>query len=238
MDVHKEKMMQKGTKNFIALCAIGLMETQLDAKDGWEVALNFGSSFSKNETLTIKQSGYPDIILPHADIKTKAFTVPFYYGLRISRWDNDRAWEFEHIHQKIYIDDLPSEVEHFDITDGYNLFYLNHAWNLEEYGVITRVGLGFVVAHPDITVRGVQTHETGGGAIPMIWDTDSGYQWAGLTGQIAIEKEFQIVKNWYLSLEGKLTHSSADIDLEEDGSVEVPNSALHLLVGIKYNFNQ
>jgi len=105
-------------------------------------------------SITIKQSGYPDIILPHADIKTKAFTVPFYYGLRISRWDNNRAWEFEHIHQKIYIDNLPSKVEHFDITDGYNLFYLNHAWNLEE-----------------------------------------------------------------------------------DGSVEVPNSALHLIVGIKYNFN-
>jgi hypothetical protein len=218
------------------LYAIALITVSSHAKDGWEITANFGTSFSKDETLTIKGSG-GKIVLNNANFETKPFSSPLYYGVRVSRWENDSAWEVEHIHQKIYINDLPEEVQHFEITDGYNLFYLNHAWNLEKYGIITRIGAGFVVAHPQITVRDVETYTSGGGAIPMIWDTSSGYQWAGFSGQLAVEKEFQVYENWYISLEGKLTHSKSDIDLE-NGSVEVPNTALHLHFGIKYQFNQ
>lgn len=227
--------MKKEIKFLVALCILGAMTMQLNAKEGWEVVLNFGTSFSKDETLIIKDSLGTDIVLNNANLKTKPFTTPFYYGIRVGKWENNAAWEFEHIHQKIYIDDLPADVQHFEITDGYNLFYFNRAWNLEKYGVIARVGAGFVVAHPQITVRDVETYTQGGGAIPMIWDTDSGYQWAGLSAQVAVEKEFQIHENWYVSLEGKLTHSSSDIDLK-NGSVEVPNTALHLNCGIKYHF--
>ena len=231
--------LKNNLKIITILFTMVLIAVDSKAKDGWEIAFNLGTTISKNETLTIKQNGYPDIVLNDADFKTKPFTSPLYYGLRISKWNSNRAWEFEHLHQKIYIDDLPSDVQHFEVTDGYNLFYVNHAWNLAAYGIITRVGAGFVVAHPDLTVRGEDTHITGGGAIPMIWDTDSGYQWAGLSAQVAVEKEFQIHENWYTSIEGKLTHSSANIDLVNDsGSVKVPNTALHLHFGIKYNFNK
>jgi len=94
-----------------------------------------------------------------------------------------------------------------------------------------------VVVHPDITVRGIETHERGGGAFPKIWDTDSGYQWSGLTAQVAIEKEFKIYNHWFFTVEGKATHANANIDLNPTGSVNVPNTALHLTAGIKYNFN-
>jgi hypothetical protein len=209
--------------------------TYAEPKQGWELAFYLGTSFSKNETLTIKQDGYTDITLDDARFATKPFDSPPYYGIRLGRWHNGHGWEVEHIHQKIYIDDLPEEVQHFEITDGYNLFLFNSAWQLTNGGVITRVGIGPVIAHPQITVRGMSNHKSGGGAIPTIWDSDSGYQWAGAGAQLALEKEFSISRHWLLSLEGKITHAQADIDIE-GGNVYVPNTAIHLVGGIKYDF--
>ena len=37
--------------------------THAEPKQGWELAFYLGTSFSKNETLTIKQDGYTDITL-------------------------------------------------------------------------------------------------------------------------------------------------------------------------------
>ncbi|MBD3789090.1 MAG: hypothetical protein IE885_01770 [Campylobacterales bacterium] len=235
-------------KKLLGAGLIGLVASQYAvAKDGWEVSLHTGTSFSKNETLNIHYNGTGgDIYIPDADLETRPFTTPFFYGLRVGKWTDNTAWEFEHIHQKIYLkeatEDLYPTLDNFEITDGYNLFYFNRAWNLEEYGIITRVGLGFVVVHPDITIDGIRYHKEGGGAVPLIWQTDSGYQWAGYSAQVAVEKEFQIYDNWYLSLEGKLTHSSADIDIEDPdtdvkmGSFDLPNTAIHLMVGVTYHF--
>lgn len=210
-------------------------EIQEEAKNGWELAFFLGTSFSKDETLTIKQDGFPDITLDNARLSTKPFEAPPYYSIRLSKWHDGYAWEIEHIHQKIYIDDLPPEVQHFEITDGYNLFFVNGAWQLQQWDVIARLGAGLVIAHPQITVRGRTNHTPGGGAIPMIWDTDSGYQWTGPAVQLALEKEFSISDHWLFSLEGKLTHAYADIDIE-GGSVSVPNTAVHFLFGLKYDF--
>ena len=218
----------------VIVCGFCIAETQATPKTGWELAFYLGTSFSKDETLTIKQDGFPDITFD-AEFETRPFDSPPYYGIRLGRWNNGHAWEVEHIHQKIYVDDLPPDVQHFEITDGYNLFLFNSAWQLNKYDLITRLGVGPVIAHPQITVRGMSNHQSGGGAIPMIWDSDSGYQWAGAAAQLSLEKEFSISQHWLLSLEGKLSHANADIDIE-GGSVTVPNTAIHLVAGIKYDF--
>jgi hypothetical protein len=232
-------------KRFILLGFVAVAMMPLSAKEGWEVSFHTGTSISRDETLNIYHD-LGDITIRDAKLNTKPFTTPYYYGLRVGKWDGDTAWEFEHIHQKVYVDsaDLPPQIENFEITDGYNLFYLNHAWNLEEYGIIARAGLGLVVAHPDITAYGTRYHRVGGGAVPLVWQTDSGYQWAGTSIQAAVEKEFQLYESWYLSLEGKATHSSADIDIKNPsdnqkvGSVYLPNTALHFQIGITYHFGE
>jgi len=230
-------MKKPGKSISVFVCGLFIANTQAEPKEGWELAFFLGTSFSKNETLTIKQDGYPDITLNDAEFATKPFDSPPYYGIRLGRWNDVHGWEIEHIHQKIYVDDLPAEVQHFEITDGYNLFLFNSAWQLGKYGVITRLGIGPVVAHPQITVRGMTNHKSGGGAIPMIWDSESGYQWAGAAAQVSLEKEFSISRHWLLSLEGKLTHAHAHADITiEGGSVAVPNTAIHLVGGIKYDF--
>lgn len=47
-------------------------------KKGWELAFYLGTSFSKSETLTIQQQGYPDITLHDAAFSTKPFNAPPY----------------------------------------------------------------------------------------------------------------------------------------------------------------
>lgn len=221
---------------FIAILLQALASAvQAETKSGWELSFFFGTSFSKDEDLTIRQDGQPDILLEDAQFSTKPFQAPPYYALRLGRWYDDVAWEIEHIHQKIYVETLPSAVQHFEITDGYNLFLLNVAWRMESLGIIARAGVGPVVAHPQITVRSLSNHKSGGGAIPTVWDSDSGYQWTGPALQLAIEKELPLTEHWIFSLEGKLSHAEADITIAR-GSVVVPNTALHLLFGMKYSF--
>lgn len=200
----------------------------------WQVALGLGGSINKNETLTIHQDNGTDIRF-NANFNSKPFTNPLYYGLRVSRHKDGQAWEFEHLHQKLYVDNLPSEVQHFEITDGYNLFYINRSLTLPKHGIQVRAGLGAVIAHPQITINGVETYQKGGGAIPTIWNKSSGYQWAGMSAQVGMEKSFAITDQLSLSTEAKITHSRADIDLM-NGSVKVPNTALHGLVWLGYKF--
>ena len=63
----------------------------------------------------------------------------------------------------------------------------------------------------------------------------SSQDWPRPAIQASLEKEFRLNKNWLLSLEGKVSHANADIEIA-GGSVEVPNTTVHLLGGVKYDF--
>lgn len=220
-------------KYFILL--LSLISLSAIADDShWQIAIGLGGSVNQDKTLTIQQDNQPNLTFD-ATFESKPFTKPFYYGLKVSHLQNNSAWEFEHLHQKLYVDDLPTNIQHFEITDGYNLFYVNRSWLLPDDNLRIRVGAGAVVAHPQITVNGVETYKKGGGAIPTIWNNDSGYQWAGISAQVGLEKSFTINDNLSISAEAKITHSQATIDLE-NGSVKVPNTALHGLVWLNYQF--
>ena len=118
-----------------------------------------------NEDVTYKASDGTNIEFKDVELSTKSFTVPYYYGLRVSIWDEDNsAWEVEHTHQKLYMDDkdMIAPLEHWEMTDGFNFFFVNKAWKMDEYmeGLRVRVGAGLVITHPDITYDGVRYHGT------------------------------------------------------------------------------
>ncbi len=233
----------------IFVCGFFIVNAQASTKDGWDLAFYLGTPFSNNETLTIKQDGYPDITLKNAEFATKPLDSPPYYGIRLGKWNDGHAWQVEHIHQKIYVDDLSAEVQNFEITDGYNLFLFNSAWQHEEYGVTTRLGIGPVVAQPQITVRDMFNHKSGGGAIPTIWDSLSGYQWALTTSQVALGKDFNISRRWLLNIKGKYSYSNANVTVGGDikynirhrrlsikGKLSYLNANMAVGGGIKYDF--
>lgn len=184
-----------------------------------------GYVFNADQTLTVKQNGYPDITFD-AEFDTKPFTDPIYYTLRYGRSTENTAWEIELIHDKLYVDDTPPDIQQFEITDGFNLLTINRAWNIKD--IIYRVGIGTVITHPDITVRGETNFERGGGAIPAFWH--DGYHWDGIALQGAIQKHFFVTKNTFFSLEAKLVYAATNVPIA-NGSVRVKNQSAHFILG-------
>ncbi len=204
---------------FIGLFTL-LIATSVFAKDGWEFSVGTGGAINLQESINIKMDNGEEIESDSVQFETKPFTSPPYYNLRAGLWAQNTAWEIEFIHHKLYAKsaDLDSRVQNFEITDGYNLLYLNYAlvvapaWN-------ARFGIGPVIAHPDVTVDGERSH--------------GGYQLSGITSQLDLEREFELTPSLIMSLEGKMTYSYAQIDLDY-GEVKVPNTALHLIAQLKF----
>ncbi len=186
----------------------------------WTFEVFVGVPFGFPSTLTIRQSGQPDIAA-RAHYESRPFRTPLYYGWRVGRWDGDRAWELELVHDKLYLAGPPPGVEEFAISHGYNLVTVNRAW--EHGGLVRRVGAGVVVAHPENTVRGKRLPENGG---LLGW----GYYLAGPTVQAAVEKRVRLRGDLFLPVEGKATASFARVPVA-DGSADVPHAALHGLAG-------
>jgi hypothetical protein len=193
----------------------------------WSFELGSGVPYNFHTPLKIKQANEPDIDMT-AHYDTFPFDSPYYYDLRIGKWTNDSAWEFEDIHHKVYLSNTNNDVRHFSISHGYNLFYLDHAQKLK-YGFIWRLGAGVVVAHPESDIRG-QEFDEGGGTL-----NNGGYYLAGPSAMTALGHRFFITDSLFVQLEGKLTASYAWVKVS-DGMAQAPNIALHGNFGIGYNF--
>lgn len=212
-------------KKILLIGAITLFSIVAKAEDQYQISLGTGTAYSYGENVEIELDGNQDIDLGVVDFETKPDQMPPYYNIRISRWNSDsdkkRAIEFELIHQKLYADkdDLGQGISDLKITDGYNLLYGNMAVMVKPQ-YIARFGAGLVVSHPSISINQDQYHGS--------------YQISGVTAQLGIEREFPIDKQFIFSLEGKVTYSYADLRFD-GGSVEIPNTAFHLIAQLKYS---
>lgn len=190
-----------------------------------------GEQFNIPTPLTIKQKGESTIKVDWARYKSDAWTgfnSP-YYAWRIGVWDDNRAWELELIHEKIILKNKPAEVQHFNISHGYNLITINRAWRLTQYkDLIWRIGAGVVLTHPETTIR---YKKKGYGE-----DFPKGFYISGPTAQIAIDKRFYLSKGLFGVLEAKFTASYATHVPIANGHAEVPNAAIHGLFGLGYEF--
>lgn len=193
----------------------------------WSLEVGTGVPYNFPTSLKIKQSNEPDIDMT-AYYDSDPFRSPFYHDLRIGKWDGNTAWEFEDIHHKIYLRNTNSDVEHFSISHGYNLFYVDRAW-LVPYCFIWRLGAGVVVAHPESTIRG-KTFDESGGTL-----NNGGYYLAGPSAMTSIGKRFYLTKAFFVEIEGKITASYAWVKVV-DGMAQAPNIALHGNFGIGYDF--
>ncbi len=206
----------------LALYSVLLVTIYPATSFGADVELSFGlgGSLNNDQTVTLKMDQGDDVELGSVNFASKPFKAPLYYTLRAAYWQEQSAWELELIHQKLYAksSDLPPRVSHFEITDGYNLLYTNYALELKPLW-ITRVGVGLVIPHPDITVDDKRTH--------------GGYQLGGISAQLGLEREMPISRWLTFSLEGKVTYAYARIDFDQ-GYAYVPNTALHLVGQFKF----
>lgn len=210
---------------FLIAVQIFLLALAAEAQDKWAIEVFSGSAYNITTPLTIKQDGYEDIKLD-ARYDEKPLEGSPYYAWRISKWSEDRAWELELVHHKIYLSNRPSDVEHFEISHGYNLLTINRAW--KHPVLIYHLGAGVVISHPETTVRG-KTFPTDKGIL------GEGFYLSGITAQAAAGKRFYISKKLFAAIEGKLTASYARVPVK-DGDADVPNAAIHGLFGLGYDF--
>lgn len=180
--------------------------------------LRTGSAKSFSTKLEIEQSALSKFEFD-ADYETRPWDDAPYYGWRISRQSERHAWELEFLHHKIYLKNNPPEIQHFEVSHGYNMLFLNHAWIFGSTYI--RAGAGPVISHTESEIRG----------LPF----ESNYEISGFVGQAAIDKRFYISRRFFFTLEGKFTVSTASVSIAE-GKAHAPNVALHGLAGIGFDF--
>jgi hypothetical protein len=136
----------------------------------WRIELGLGTVHNFRTPLTIEQNGFPRIRID-AQYATRGFEVPFYYAVRVERSGSNALWGIEFIHDKIYLENRPPEVQRFDATHGFNILSLVRSSPGD--GLRYRLGVGVLLAHVENEIRGQRLSE------------DEGVRGYHLTGPIA-----------------------------------------------------
>ena len=197
---------------------------------GASIDISIGDAFSLSQDLKVKRDGLDDIDF-NASFKTNGLQSPQYYSIRFRKDVVGKTLECEFIHHKLYVhDNLPDEIEKFEITDGFNLLLVNlHKMINQSLGY--RIGIGTVVTHPDIIIDGETDYVEGGGLIPKFW-TD-GYHWGGLSSQLSIFLNKKLNNKLHYNIEGKAVVANASIPVR-NGGFDLPNISFHILLGISF----
>lgn len=193
----------------------------LTAQERWSVELMGAGVYNVPLPLKIRQQGQSDLRLT-ARYSTEPFVLPVYYDWRISRWQEDRSWELEFIHHKLYLDNTTTEIQKFNISHGFNLLFVNRGFDRQ--GFRYRAGAGMVIAHPESKVRGL----TFGSSTD---DRDGGYYLSGPALQGAVNRRFYLGDRFFVTAEAKTTLTYASVKVAQ-GRADVYSWAFHLLIGV------
>ena len=191
----------------------------------WTFELGSGWAANARMPLVVHQRGQKDLDFT-ARYESRLFEPPPYYQMRFAHWDGDRAWEFEHLHHKIYLDNKPGEIQHFSISHGYNMYTINRVWT--EFQFLVRVGGGVIIGHPESMIRGLKLNDDRGGFLKM------GYYISGPTAQIAVERRWQVADHVFIGVEAKATASYARVPVRR-GYARTPLLAIHGLLHLGFN---
>ncbi len=188
-----------------------------------------GSAYNIPTPLTIQQNGYPDLrFTAHYDTKPFGPYWP-YYSWRGSMWNEarDAAWEISQVHHRIFLSNNPPEVQAFAVHFGYNFYMFGRA--LKRAGFIYHVDGGVLICNPESTVRDQTLHTLGTGIFGQ------GYTLAGVGGQVAVSRTFDLTRRIFLSGNMSLMAGRARVPIA-DGTATVPNLSLHGQIGAGYRF--
>lgn len=213
-------------KKLIAILFLTIIfSTTTNGQSHWAFEIHCGQVFNVPMPLNIRQEAYPDLKL-RARYSSESFTLPVYWDIRLGRWQHERAWEFEAIHHKLYLNNTTSEVQKFNISHGFNMIMVNRGF--EKKSFCYRAGAGIVLAHPESKIRG---REFGDSAD----DTDLGYYISGPVLNLSINKPFYLGSRFYINAEAKTTLAYSHIKVAQ-GNSDVYNIAFHIILGLGADF--
>ena len=201
-----------------ALAAAALLPPSTATAE-WRIEAFTGTAHNFTTPLTVHQVERPEFRMD-ARYDTRPFSGSPYDSVRLGWWRGSSGWEFQLLHHKLYLANPSDEVSHLEISHGYNMFTLNYG--VRRRGFVLRGGAGLLVTFPETTVRGRKR--------PVL-----GYDLSGFTAALGVGGSWPPHARLALSGELKLTLTWATIPVFE-GEADVPNRALHFLVGLGYRF--
>ena len=181
-----------------------------------------GTSWSLPLPLRIEQPSKTPIRFK-ARYSTRPWKGSPYYAYRLGY----QHWSAELVHHKLYLDNPSSEIEHFEVSHGYNLAMISRALSFNNSPAIFKIGLGMVIGHPEGRIRGKVIN-------PVRSLLGGGYHISGLCLQAAVGPQLGIAEHWFFRPEVKLTAAWACMPVAGGGNATVPNIALHTLFGFAY----
>jgi hypothetical protein len=226
LNPNSQNRLWKYSFGFIAGVMLLICTTEIYSQRSWTFQISLGDAYCFDMPLTIEQKGYEKIELT-AKYRTESFQIPTYYAWKIGTAKENKGWEVELIHLKITLTNNPPEVQHFEISHGYNYLTINRIWDYEK--IILRVGGGVIVSHPENMVRDMKYDDKQG-------FLGKGYHFSGPGLQVAVEKRFFLFGNFFFSLEVKAAAAVAKVGVAE-GHAIVPQAGFHGLFGFGYSFN-
>jgi hypothetical protein len=177
-----------------------------------------GAAFNARTTLTVRQTGASPLELT-ARYSTRPLRFPLYYAVRLGSRRAAPCWELQFVHQKLYLENRPPEIESLEITHGFNLLTVNRAcaWR----GGTVRFGAGCTIPHAEGRVRGRRFASRGyrvaAGPVVLV---GAGSRRA-LGGRFWLSGEIQAAAGW------------VDIPMSL-GRMRAANGALHAWIGLGY----
>lgn len=176
----------------------------IQAQTHWSFELQFGVVHSLDLPLTFHQKGFSDIKIHKADFYSEPLMDPPYWDWRFTKWFKNKSIEFEAIHHKFYLINLPAEVQRFGVSHGYNMMMFNHGRRFGKY--ILRAGAGSALVHGESTVRGMVYREGPGFDI-------YGYRLRGVVIHLAAARQIRMSKTFFMNTELKVNAAAANIPI-------------------------
>lgn len=204
------------------LCLFMFFAASPAAAQGWTAEVFAGTAWNLPMPLRIEQPGEAPIRF-NARYRTRPWKGSPYYAYRLGY----QGWSAELVHHKLYLENPPPDIEHFEVSHGYNMAMVSHTLPFREQQPLFRLGIGLVIGHPEGRIRGKAIN-------PVRSLLGGGYHISGLCLQLAVGPQVGVAEHWFFRPEAKLTAAWARMPLAGGGFAQVPNIALHTLLGFGY----
>mgnify|MGYP001160926771 FL=1 len=214
--------------SFLINPTFALAETSLEFYGGYQTSPHSVVSGKYSQGSVEENSFVPFKFT--AGWKGNSFSMPPYYGLRVTKWNMSRGWGLDFNHSKAYADSatlLKSGFNRLQFTDGLNNLTVHQQRKLKSisgnlipyYGY----GIGMIIPHVE-----VQSNINS----PLTFE----YQYGGPTVAINGGFKLPLKKNKFLFAEYKFTASWLDVGLNGGGSLSTRIFTNALNVGLGFEF--
>jgi hypothetical protein len=223
MVVRRLTCMHHVTRKLVAALACTMIHAASLAAEGpeWSIDVLIGDALNLTSRTRICSAQTSSSAFG-GDYETRGLEGPLHYTARLTHWRQDRGWSLELLHHKLFLRNPPQGVEALSISHGFNIVALSRAYALYHWRF--RLGLGPVIAHPEVRIAGATY--------------DGDYELAGAAGVGSAGATFALTEQ--LSVIGEVAATFGYVNVHPRGepplTFSVRNPAIHARIGFGYRF--